>query len=336
LSSEDSERLDRAYRSLTEVRRVSALARAREIAQALVPREQEGSAEAPAPLRPPIEWWQVGGRRFDSTAELVAAHMDRHASNGPAFYHFRHAPASASTRKLARLSATASVVGFLAAIFAVLAALAAGSIHPSLAGLLSRAMPSTFKFAFIAVSVVAAGAAWFQSLGFSALAQREGTMLIGTLRLDGEGSDRKVLFIPSLPDSAPVDLAAHAQAPASASPAPERRSDDVMTGVVSMGALLLAAFAPLFIGDYIGIRLAAKKHAALGRVLGVSKLGRGAGFGLVLLAQLLLWVGAMYSYWAAAGLAVAAGALWGKSVLPRLRAAESAEEIESGQWWKQR
>ncbi|MBI3925777.1 MAG: hypothetical protein HY319_09570, partial [Armatimonadetes bacterium] len=167
--------------------------------------------------RPPVDWWEVGARRFDSTADLIASDAVTEAGS-PARYHFQTEVPDGSQ------SGPGNVAGGALAGAAIGAGVAAGGMvalevlgelaNILLSGPYYSASGGFSGGAYLSVAAAAAaagavGGALLVRAGGESLAER-GYAVDGTVRREN-GSQN--VFYPGSRVTDGVDLDGYAQAP---------------------------------------------------------------------------------------------------------------------------
>jgi hypothetical protein len=290
----------------------------------------------PSTVRPEGEWWEVGGKRFDSTADLVSKYQAP-GQGVDATYHFgANAALSPSEGRWTRAGATlvgaaigGAVVGGGAAVLG-----AAGEI---LNALMLGAFSGGGGLSLLGIAAV--GAIGGGVIGFVSskdAVEDSGVAVSGTLMAQSQADgSTKPVFLPGGQVQETVDLADYAKAAEvkSQEAPPVAPWKDVLKGAAVGAAAPLSIAIPL-VGIFAPTYLAVKgfsaadsnsaRGAVIGGVLGVGATAAGIaainGFGLAGAAVV-------------AGAGALTGAIIGPRALPRLRQEVLDVEARQGQWW---
>lgn len=294
---------------------------------------QAAAAPIRTPIRPDVEWWEAGGKRYDTTADLLSKGSFG-ADGVDATYHFQTAADLRDTR-------LDKVLGG-AAIGATGGAVVGGGMA-FLGGVMSFLEQMAFYGSGSAVPVlglVLGTAAVGAAIGAVAGAQTpvaETHQVSGTVRAErqADGSTKPIFYENGQLDQA-VDLAEYAQA----QPAPAATVADVpwyQDSAKGAGAGAAAAGLALF-GFGIGQIAVVGGGASLGQGLAGGRtwgavLGGAAGAGAVAGTIAAANLGGMPALAATAAGLTLGGALLGPVVGPRVRATEADAARYGQQWW---
>lgn len=285
-------------------------------------------------IRPNVEWWEVNGQHFDSTADMV-----KNASLPPtgldATYHFRdkttYTPEDARHDTINGLVGGAGAGALIGGAGALALNLVAGVFTIFTGGLFG--MP-----AFVSVGLPALVGAGIGAV-IGAVEGRKGGKedFEQGSQISGKvvpGTAGPTFYVGGHLDNA-VDMASFATAqPAAAAPpvAPVAKWKDALKGAAIGAALPFTVFVPL-LGIFIPAAVGARAGAALtprGGMLGAAA-GVGITAGSIAAGHTSLGVTGLAI---GAGVGAAAGALLGPVVLPRMRQAEAEDGVTRGQWWR--
>lgn len=304
----------------------------------------------PTASRPEVDWWNVGDKRYDSTADLLKG-SSVPADGLDATYHFRHETQHSRTDTFwdttgGVLAGAAIGAGVLVAGAAILGV--AGSI---LNGLMLGAFNGSGGFSMLGVAGVGAALGGFLGGAAGRSSSTEGFeqgvtvsgKVLNQARPDGSTHS---MFYPGGQLQNGVDLDEYAKAPAVATAGSTEavpRWRDALKGAALGAAVPLSALVPLA-GPFLPMYMLSKAGGALdcnahrGGVLGGTA---GAALTVGVYAGMNLLQGGVAGLpgWAIAagvvGAAAVAGAVAGPRVLPQLRQEKAAQQVYEGQWWGQ-
>lgn len=285
-------------------------------------------------IRPNVEWWEVNGQRFDSTADLVKS-GSLPASGADATYHFRDKAqfTEADTRQAVVdgaisgagigalvLGGGALALNVVAGIFTVFTGGLFGM--PAFVGVLAPALVGAAAGAVI-------GSASAPKMAREAFEQ--GTVISGKLV---PGAAGPTFYVGGQIDSS-IDIGSFAKAqPAPAAPpVPDvPKWMDALKGAGLGAATPLSLWIPL-----VGMIAPTAVCAAAGRAIhkGGGSLGAAVGVGVTagVIAAANSPLG-LTAFPIAAGVGAVTGAVLGPVVFPRIRQAEAEDALTQGQWWR--
>lgn len=293
------------------------------------PAAPRGGATA---IHPEAEWWDVGGKRYDSTSDMLRSYQAS-ADGVDATYHFRHETTYTkhdATWDTAAGAMTGAAVGAGAAGLGV-AALEILGVVGEIMMLSSRSasLPVLGPVLVLAGVGAAIGGAAARSSAREDFEQ--GTAVSGKILTNG-GRD---VFYPGGQLNGGVDLDAYAKSvapPGSVAVPAEPAWKDALKGAAAGATLpastlipLAGPFLPTIAGSHVGSAIDGKRGGVLGAAAGVAAtVGTYTALNTVGLAGFGVLTAA----------SAVAGAALGPKALPRMRQAAADDAVTADQWWR--